>query len=474
MTNKKIFSLIAAVVLTVSVSAQQSEYQNYVGLGFGGGMNTMLYKTANGRQQIGGGFETGLFYSRFFNDLVGLGVGLQYTNANASALYNNNEVTTGLTHPSNPNVLYNLTTGFNNWKEGQTIGLFSIPVEVLFRKSFNDRWAFIGGLGLSLDLPIHGSYAAKGGNYATTGVFPSLGNYTVSDMPEHGFATYTSIPATKINNRAKVGVGVLADAGVHVALAEHWGLYMGVYAGYGVTNLLASAATDPMLVVTSTAPAQIEYHGTFDSNETAKANLLRFGVKVAVDFGWGIREKKEVVEVLPEPTPAVDEEAERLAREKAEAERLAREAAERERLAREAAEQAERERLAREEAERRARWEDLKRRVENVNVYFANAGAEPNISDQDKAAVDELCAIMQEDKNLKVIIIGHTDNTGNPEQNLKVYGVKRAEVLKAYMVGKGVPADQISCESRGDKEPVADNATREGRALNRRANIRFL
>ena len=115
-----------------------------------------------------------------------------------------------------------------------------------------------------------------------------------------------------------------------------------------------------------------------------------------------------------------------------------------------------------------------KKRVENVNVYFENAGAEPNISDKDKQAVDELCAIMQEDKNLKVIIIGHTDNTGNPEQNLKVYGVKRAEVLKAYMVGMGVPADQISCESRGDKEPVAPNDIRANRALNRRANIRFL
>ena len=485
MTNKKIFSLIAAVALTVSVSAQQSEYQNYVGLGFGGGLNTMLYQTTNGKHQIGGGFEGGLFYSRFFNDLVGLGVGLQYTNANASALYNYNEVTSGLTHPSNPNVTYNLNTGFNNWQEGQTFGLFSIPVEVLFRKAFNDRWAFIGGVGVSVDLPIHGSYAAKGGNYATTGVFPSLGNHTVSDMPEHGFTTYTSIPATKINNRAKVGVGVLADVGVHVALAEHWGLYMGIYGGYGVMNLLASAATDPMLVIDPANSANIEYHGTFDSNETNQANLLRAGVKVAVDFGWGIKEKKVEAEpepvLEPAPAPVVDEEAERLAREKAEAERLAREQAEQERLAREqaekerlAAEQAERDRLAREEAERRARWDDLKKRVENVNVYFENGGAEPNISDKDKQAVDELCAIMQEDKNLKVVVIGHTDNYGDPEQNLRYYGVKRAEVLKAYMVGKGVPADQISCESRGDKEPVAPNDTRANRALNRRANIRFL
>ena len=51
--------------------------------------------------------------------------------------------------------------------------------------------------------------------------------------------------------------------------------------------------------------------------------------------------------------------------------------------------------------------------------------------------------------------------------------MKRAESLRDYMVKNGVPADQIRCESKGQTEPVADNATRDGRAQNRRANIRF-
>ena len=121
MQSNKIFSLIAAVALAVSVSAQQSsgvsasntqlsEHDNYVGVNFGGGLNTALYKPANGTQALGFGFDAGVHYGHFFTPVVGLGVGLQFSWANAYATYNWNEVTTGLTHPSNPNTPYNLTT----------------------------------------------------------------------------------------------------------------------------------------------------------------------------------------------------------------------------------------------------------------------------------------------------------------------------------------------------------------------------
>jgi len=476
MKANRMITMFAAVALTLSVSAQQSAHDNYVGLSFGGGLNTMLYKTNNGTQKVGGGIETGLFYGHFFNRTVGLGVGLQYTWANAYATYNYNEVTSGLQHASNPNTPYILTTSYNDWREQQSMGVLSIPVEALFRKAFNDRWTLIGGAGLSLDFPIHGSYKQKKGEYSTSGVFPELGNYTVANLPEHGFSTYTTTQSGKWNNRAKVGASVIADLGVRVALHDNWGLYMGLYFGYGFTNLLAEEKSDPLVLINVDEPSTIDYKGTFASSETDKANLLRFGVKVAVDFGWPAKRKVETPVVDPQPAPQVDEEAERLAREKAEQERLAREAAEkaeRERLAREAAEKAERERLAREAAEKAAKWDAFKQRIEGINVYFENGSSEPAIRDADKAAISELCAFLKENKDYKVVVIGHTDSYGNPEQNLNYFGVKRAEVLRDYMVQQGVDASQIRCESKGQTEPVAPNDSRANRALNRRANIRF-
>lgn len=474
MKTKRIFSIIAAATLAISAGAQTVAHDNYFGVSFGGGLNTMLYKPANGQQQVGFGFDAALYYGRFFNKTVGLGVGLNYSWANAYATYNWNEVTPGLIHASNPNIDYTLTTGFQDFVERQNVGVLSIPVEVLFRKAFN-RSALIGGVGLSVDFPIHGAYYAKGGSYKTSGMFPSLGNYTVEDMPEHGFSTYNTTQNAKFNNRAKVGASVIGDLGVRVALNDNWGMYFGIYAGYGFTNLLAEAKADEMIMVNPTNSAQIDYRGTFDSNQAAKANLLKAGVKIAIDFGWPAVDKKalEAERIAREQFVAdsiANEQriaAEIAAREKAEAERIAREKAEAERIAAEkaAAEKAEAERIAAEKA--------FRQHVEAISVHFDVEGAKLNIPEAEKAVVDELCEKMKADKSIKIVITGHTDNYGDPRQNLEFYGIRRAESLRDYMVKQGVDVNQIRCASKGQTEPIAPNNTREGRARNRRAVIRF-
>ena len=474
MKTNRIITIIAAAALTISVSAQQSVHDNYFGVSFGGGLNSMLYKPVNGQQQLGFGFDAGLFYGRFFNQTVGLSLGLNYTWANAYALYNWNEVTTGLTHASNPNVPYNLTTGFNNWKERQNVGVLSIPVELLLRKQLNDRAAFIAGLGVSVDFPIHGTYSPKAGDYSTTGVFPSLGNYTISNMPEHGFNTYTDIPNPKMGNLAKVGASALCDLGFRMALNDNWGLYLGVYAAYGFTNLLKEAKTDAMVVIND--QNTITYRGTFDSNETGKANLLRAGLKLVIDFGWPAVNKKQA-------------EAERLAREMfvadsiaaaaaAEQARLAAEQAAREKAAAEAArlarEQAVRDSIAAAEAAEKARIEAIKRNAEAIDVHFKSEGHKFEFKEGEKPVIDELCQLMKEDTSIRILITGHTDNYGDARQNLEFYGMKRAEALRDYMVSQGVDAAQIQCESKGQTEPKVPNDTRANRALNRRAHITIL
>lgn len=487
----KYFLTIVAASIALTAVAQQSEHDNYVGVNFGGGLNSMLYKPANGTHGLGFGFDAGLHYGHFFNKTVGLGVGLQFSWANAYATYDWNEVTTDLTHANNPNTPYNLTTGFNDFKERQNIGYLSIPVEVLFRKTLNDRAAFIGGVGLALDIPLYGKYLAKSGSYSTTGVVPALGSYAFSDMPEHGFSTYTTTQDAKWNNRAKVGGSVIADLGFRVAMNDNWGMYFGLYAGYGFTNLLGEEKTEEMIMINAENPAVIDYRGTFDSNETGKANLIRAGVKIAIDFGWGNKKSKaEEAERLAremavrdsiaaaeaqakaDSIAAAEAENARIAAAKAEQERIAREraAAENARIAAEkAAQDAEAARIAAE----KARIAALKSQGETVTVHFDIAGADMRFRDGEQAIVDEICHVMAADPSMKIVITGHTDNTGNAEQNLRYFGMKRAESLKNYMVEKGVPAGQIRCESKGQLEPVADNATRDGRAQNRRANIRF-
>jgi OOP family OmpA-OmpF porin len=73
--------------------------------------------------------------------------------------------------------------------------------------------------------------------------------------------------------------------------------------------------------------------------------------------------------------------------------------------------------------------------------------------------------------NLEVIIaVGHTDSVGSDAYNQKL-SVARSEAVKAYLVTKGVEKNRVYTEGKGEKQPVADNKTAEGRAKNRRVEI---
>ena len=69
-----------------------------------------------------------------------------------------------------------------------------------------------------------------------------------------------------------------------------------------------------------------------------------------------------------------------------------------------------------------------------------------------------------------VRIIGHTDNRGSDAINNPL-SVNRAASTRDYLVDRGVQASRISIDGRGSREPVADNSTASGRAMNRRVEI---
>ena len=87
-----------------------------------------------------------------------------------------------------------------------------------------------------------------------------------------------------------------------------------------------------------------------------------------------------------------------------------------------------------------------------------------------KAKLDDLSSKLGA-INLEVIIaVGHTDSVGTDEYNQKL-SIKRSEAVKAYLVSKGVEANRVYTEGKGEKQPVDDNKTAAGRAKNRRVEI---
>lgn len=94
------------------------------------------------------------------------------------------------------------------------------------------------------------------------------------------------------------------------------------------------------------------------------------------------------------------------------------------------------------------------------------------LSTEAQEAIGQLAArLVAENQNVYVEVQGHTDATGSEEYNLRL-GEKRAEAVRRYLnIEKGIPLHRISVISYGQSKPVADNATREGRAKNRRVTL---
>jgi outer membrane protein OmpA-like peptidoglycan-associated protein len=85
--------------------------------------------------------------------------------------------------------------------------------------------------------------------------------------------------------------------------------------------------------------------------------------------------------------------------------------------------------------------------------------------------LDRLVAFMKENKDKKVALSGHTDNVGSDAYNLKL-SERRVAAVRDYVVKQGVEGNRISGQGFGESKPIADNKTTEGRAKNRRVEIK--
>ena len=87
-----------------------------------------------------------------------------------------------------------------------------------------------------------------------------------------------------------------------------------------------------------------------------------------------------------------------------------------------------------------------------------------------KAKLDDLVSKSSAVALEVIIAVGHTDSVGTDGYNQKL-SISRSEAVKAYLVSKGIEKNRVYTEGKGEKQPVADNKTSEGRAKNRRVEI---
>ena len=104
-------------------------------------------------------------------------------------------------------------------------------------------------------------------------------------------------------------------------------------------------------------------------------------------------------------------------------------------------------------------------KLDVYGITFATGQAA--ITLQSDAVLSDLLAVLNANADWRLRIEGHTDNVGDKAANLKLSNA-RAGAVVAWLTGKGIAAGRLSTAGLGDTQPVADNATEDGRAKNRR------
>ncbi|MDP5060487.1 MAG: OmpA family protein, partial [Maribacter sp.] len=119
--------------------------------------------------------------------------------------------------------------------------------------------------------------------------------------------------------------------------------------------------------------------------------------------------------------------------------------------------------------------DDLKALYEKINanpliLYFDTAEASINLDAEQRQKIADISRYLDKVSDAKTSVVGHTDATGQASTNMRL-GQDRAEFAKNYLMQNGIAADKIIATSKGQTQPIATNATEEGRVKNRRTVI---
>ena len=105
--------------------------------------------------------------------------------------------------------------------------------------------------------------------------------------------------------------------------------------------------------------------------------------------------------------------------------------------------------------------------------FFASSSATGDMNGIKDEYMEKLKLVLDNNPSARLEVTGHADATGSEAWNIEL-GLRRAEYTKAFLVNAGIKAEQIVTSSKGSSEPAASNSTPEGRAANRRSEIKVI
>jgi outer membrane protein OmpA-like peptidoglycan-associated protein len=498
---KKQFILVLGLLMYVALQAQ--EKGSYIDLNVGGGFHNLSYTLQNGTEKGQFGYTLNAGYSYFFTPEWGLHTGLGLQSFNSLSTLNFLSSTPDVIDADGQS--YTFKANYMNWQEKQQVLFVDLPLEIQYKHSIGNKIGLLAGVGGKISMPIMGNYKAAGGEFVTTGYYQQY-NVELSDMPQHGFSTFTN--GFSGNFSVKPSFMAIADIGGLYKLSEGLDLYVGAYVNYGLNNILKA---DSKLIY---QPDGL-YNGLFASNQTNSVTPISIGLKVGLSLSLGGEEKpiisldkpvEPVLSIRPvetvqpvktekpveavqtiepvkpveavQPVQVVEPVQQVQPKEpvKAEAPIVVPPVAEPSPKAVELPKEVKVEQpvqtvLPVESAKSDDMLIESQKIATSMNLMFQFNSYQVENAKNDK--IKELSDILKTNPDIHLLLVGHTCNIGTHRVN-QILGMKRAISVKQKFMKQGVSEAQLSTESKAYDQPLVPNTSRANRAKNRRVEIKVI
>jgi hypothetical protein len=178
---------------------------------------------------------------------------------------------------------YKFSYSLKNYKEKQSITVFSIPVMAQYGLSLgggSTRFYAAGGFKFGFPMSVKADITP---GTATTSMQGIPEGVLYENLPHHGLVTDKVLPSTKKEPELGFSAALALEAGVGFALTDKINLYAGAYFNYGLNNILKT--NDRHLLEYNSADETTFIHNSvLDTGLTDKANLLSIGLKLRIGF----------------------------------------------------------------------------------------------------------------------------------------------------------------------------------------------
>jgi outer membrane protein OmpA-like peptidoglycan-associated protein len=452
----------------------------------GGGLSSLNYRPYIGKTNIGTGGAFGISYTHYPAKNWGVSAGAEY------ALYrrtvdveNVSSSHATLDADGNP-IIYR--SHIDRYRERQRAGLLNIPFSVIYRTK-----RYYASLGFKLGVPLYGSYTGSGGTVTTSGYYT---DYRQEEVWQNDLG-YGSFPIKTMEAPLKLKLSYMGtvEAGMKWSTGIGTDLYAGIYMDYELNDMVRERGKNRFVEYNYENPAEPQINGLLTSLNSHSGNSRAFvekvaplaiGIKLKLAFSVGcgdlLAERRRYRDMQTSgywENDAYDYPLQDIRNEQ----QIEQE------VKKETADKAENDTVLSFPPE--VIITDTVIKIAGTGVPEAGISEckcdsvlPPAISivryklgqtattPEQKSILDEYAGLLLENPQAHIEITGHTCDLGRDGLNMRI-GQKRADLVRDYLVGKGIASSRISTFSRGETEPLFPNTGEENRRKNRRLEIKI-